>query len=90
MTDAQALKTLDYYDLANFMDRLDCPILIGIGLKDPISPPQTIINAFNHLNPAVKKESKLYSYPNLTHEVSSLHWQRNFNWLDDQFRNPHN
>ena len=87
---AQALKTLDYYDLSNFMERLECPILIGIGLKDPISPPQTVVEAFNHLKPAIKEQSKIYYYPNLTHEVSDLHWLRNFNWLDDKLKTAHN
>jgi cephalosporin-C deacetylase len=89
MTDAQALKTLEYYDLANFMDRLDCPVLIGIGLKDPISPPSTIVGAFNHLKPNIKAQSKIFYYPDLTHEVTDLHWIRNFNWLDDKLRDPH-
>lgn len=89
INDAQALKTLDYYDLVNFMDKIECPILIGIGLKDPISPPVTITEAFNHLRPAVKAKSKIYYYPNLTHEVSDLHWTRNFNWIDDKFLTPH-
>ena len=89
MTDAQALKTLDYFDLGNFMDRLECPILIGIGLKDPISPPATVVNVFNHLKPSLKAESKIYYYPNLTHEVSDLHWARNYNWLEDKLRDPH-
>lgn len=87
--DAQALKTLDYFDLTNFMDKIDCPILIGIGLKDPISPPITIYEAFNHLKPAIKQQSKIYCYPNLTHEVTDLHWLRNFNWLNDKLRDPH-
>jgi len=89
MTDAQAFKTLDYFDLGNFIDRLECPILIGIGLKDPISPPSTVVNAFNHLKPSLKAESRIYYYPNLTHEVTSLHWQRNYNWIEDKLREPH-
>ena len=89
MTDPQALKTLDYFDLSNFIDRLECPLLIGIGLKDPISPPSTVVNAFNHLKPHLKAESKIYYYPNLTHEVTSLHWQRNYNWIEDKLRDPH-
>ena len=89
MTDAQALRTLEYYDLANFMDKIDCPVLIGIGLKDPISPPSTIVGAFNHLKPEIREQSKIYYYPDLTHEVTDLHWVRNFNWLDDKLRDPH-
>ena len=72
MTDAQALKTLDYFDLGNFMDRLECPILIGIGLKDPISPPATVVNVFNHLKPSLKAESKIYYYPNSHYFVLTL------------------
>jgi len=89
LTDAQVFKTLDYYDLANFMDKINCPILIGLGLKDPISPPVTVTEAFNKLSPAIKAKSKIYYYPNLTHEVSDLHWTRNFNWIDDKFLTPH-
>lgn len=89
ITDAQAFKTLDYYDLINFMDKIECPVLIGLGLKDPISPPPTIIAAFNYLRPAIKAKSKIFFYPNLTHEVADLHWTRNFNWIDDKFLTPH-
>jgi len=89
MADAQAFKTLDYFDLSNFIDKLECPILIGIGLKDPISPPSTVVNAFNHLKPSLKINSKIYYYPNLTHEVSNLHWLRNYNWIEDKLRDPH-
>ena len=35
------VKTWNYYDCINFADRIQCPIIVYIGLQDDVCPPET-------------------------------------------------
>ena len=37
----KARAVLDYYDIHNFVDRITCPIIVNIGLRDDVCPPET-------------------------------------------------
>lgn len=56
--------TLSYFDVMNFSDMIECPVLMAGGLVDLICPPSTFFAAYNHLK--CKKTFKLY--PNFEHE----------------------
>ncbi len=43
------IKTSGYYDTNNFAKRITCPVLVGTGLLDSISPPETQFTMFNNL-----------------------------------------
>lgn len=73
VTRADLLQTLSYFEIQNFIPKIKCPVLFGIGLLDPLAPAVTTIGAYNKLNPEVKKNSEIYVFPELAHEVPERH-----------------
>lgn len=48
--DAQKVhETSKYYDVANFVTRIKCPVLVGVGLLDNTCPPEGILAGLNQL-----------------------------------------
>jgi cephalosporin-C deacetylase len=43
------MGTLRYFDPINFAGRVACPTLVGVGLVDSITPPETVYPIANHL-----------------------------------------
>ena len=41
------LRTLSYFDVKNFTDRVQCPVLMAFGLQDPTCPPHTNFAEYN-------------------------------------------
>lgn len=71
------MKTLSYYDAANFADRLDCPVYISAGLNDLYSCPQNIVGTYN-LIPGPKAISIYLA----GHEGGlNKHWEEKMRWL---------
>lgn len=58
--EAQALKTLSYFDIMNLAPRIKCRTWISVGLVDEITPPSTIFAVYNNLN--CPKEIAIYKY----------------------------
>ena len=46
---AQKLETSTYFDPVNFARRIHCPVLVGMGLLDTISPPAGVFAMFNQI-----------------------------------------
>jgi cephalosporin-C deacetylase len=42
-------RSLSYFDTLTFADKIKCDVMMSIGLKDPIAPPQCSFALFNHL-----------------------------------------
>ena len=61
-------QTLDYYDIHNFVDRISCPIIVNIGLRDDVCPPETGYAVFNQIGTSNKK---IYAYENCAHDSGS-------------------
>ncbi len=59
-------KTLAYFDGINFARAIECPIIVNIGLKDNICPPETGYAMFNTIRSADKK---LYPYDGQGHDA---------------------
>jgi cephalosporin-C deacetylase len=77
--EARVRRTLSYFDVLNFAPRIQSPVLLSLGLRDTVCPPETIFAAFNYL--AGKKEMKVY--PDADHELAgSMHWVYKRQWLD--------
>ncbi len=57
--------TLNLYDIHNFVDRITCPIIVNVGLRDDVCPPETGMAAFNAIG---SKNKKLYTYEDCGHE----------------------
>jgi len=81
LSQEQVLNTLSYFEVQNFMPKIKCPILYGIGLLDPLAPAPTTIGAFNKLRPEVKLISEVYTFPTLGHEVTARHNSFKSIWL---------
>ena len=43
------MGVLRYFDTMNFADLVSCPLLIGLGMRDPIVPAATVYAIINHL-----------------------------------------
>ncbi len=65
ISDEDLYTTLSYFDIKNFTDRIQCPVIMAIGLQDPVCPPHTNFSAYNH----VKTEKSWICYPLAGHNV---------------------
>jgi cephalosporin-C deacetylase len=63
-----ARRTLDYYDIINFADRITCPMLINIGLEDDVCPPET---GYALVRQMTNARVDLHAYPNCAHDAGS-------------------
>lgn len=73
ITKEEMLQTLSYFEIQNFMPKIKCPVLFGVGLLDPLAPAVTTIGAFNKMSRDVIKASEIYIFPELAHEVPDRH-----------------
>lgn len=55
------LRTLSYVDVLNLSDRVSCPTLVTVALRDPICPPSTVYAVYNTLA-APEKQLEVYPY----------------------------
>ena len=75
------LKTLRYFDVANFTDGLTCPVLISAGLHDLYARPANIYGIANRL--PGPHAIKLYD---AGHEGGGLaQWEDKIRWLNKIF-----
>jgi cephalosporin-C deacetylase len=61
-------RTWSYYDCINFAGKIQCPMLLNIGLNDDVCPPETGYAVFNAIGSADKK---LHAYPGHGHDANS-------------------
>lgn len=64
----RVLKHLSYFDILNLADRIRMPVLMSVGLKDPVCMPETIFPVFQRLASADKT---LEIYPFTGHAVEA-------------------
>ncbi len=75
------MHTLDTIDILNFAPRITVPILLSIGLKDDVCPPETGFALVNALTTSVEVET----YANAAHEGGGwVHDQRVLAWLRER------
>jgi cephalosporin-C deacetylase len=70
LSDEQMYNNLTYFDMKNFARRITCPILMGIGLQDPVCPPHTNMSSYN----LITSPKQLKIYPLNGHFVSYDDW----------------
>ena len=58
-------RTLSYFDIKNFTDRIKCPVIMAIGLQDTVCPPHTNFAGFNN----IRTEKSWICYPLAGHNV---------------------
>lgn len=78
------MQTLRYYDVANFADRLTCPVLISAGIDDRYSQPAGIFAVNNRL--AGPHTLKLYLADHKGGDVA--HWKEKIKWLKQVLGSP--
>ena len=61
------IKTWNYYDCINFAERIQCPIIVYIGLQDDVCPPET---AYPLMEKIKSPEKKLYAYDGHGHDAN--------------------
>jgi cephalosporin-C deacetylase len=65
ISDEDLYKTLSYFDVKNFTDRIQCPVLMAFGLQDPVCPPHTNFSGYN----MIKAPKRWICYPFTGHDV---------------------
>ena len=55
----ELFATLSYFDVKNFTDRIECPVLMSFGLQDPTCPPHTNFAGYNQ----IRSEKKYWCAP---------------------------
>jgi cephalosporin-C deacetylase len=58
-------KTLAYFDSISFADRIECPIIVNVGLQDNVCPPETGYALFDLIG---SKDKTFYEYDGHGHE----------------------
>ncbi len=71
-----AFETLSYFDNLNLADRIRCPVLMTVGLRDAICPPSTIFAVYNRIG----AEKELRIYPFGGHEAFPSHHEHKLRW----------
>jgi cephalosporin-C deacetylase len=77
----KVLQNLSYFDTKNFASELKCPTLIGMGLLDPIIPPNNVYIDYNN----VTAKKHLIIFRDLGHEVGITYKGYEGRWMRDTF-----
>jgi cephalosporin-C deacetylase len=74
--------TLSYFDNLNHAENIRCPVLVSVGLKDPICPPDTIHAACNRIS----APKRIINYPFGEHDGGAvLHEEVKLAFVAEQF-----
>jgi len=76
-------QTLVHVDLLNLVHRISIPVMISVGWKDTICPPETIYAVYNRLD----APKQLIDYPFSGHEVSEYQHSLGMDFVTANFRN---
>ena len=73
---------LTYYDVKNFAPWITCPVIMGVGLQDPICPTRTNFAPYNLL----KGEKRYLIYPETGHGVRMSDFvPKAYGWLLEKY-----
>lgn len=84
-TAARFLDVWDYYDPQNFVSKITCPVLMGVGLLDEFCPPRCSFGMYNKLTTS-QKEFKVA--PDKAHEMNFDYFMFQLLWLKESLRVP--
>ncbi len=65
ISEEEMYRTLSYFDVKNFTDRIECPVYMSIGLQDPTCPPHTNMAIYNQ----IKSEKDWMCFPYCGHAM---------------------
>lgn len=66
--------TMTYYDVINFADKIECPVMVSCGLKDEQTPPDCVYSAYNK----IRSEKYIHNYSSGGHTIEPAELE---NWL---------
>jgi cephalosporin-C deacetylase len=81
LTYSKVMQNLNYFDTKNFATMLKCPTLLGMGLLDPIVPPNNAYIDYNNIT--AKKH--IIIFRDLGHEVGAVYKAYEGRWMRDTF-----
>jgi cephalosporin-C deacetylase-like acetyl esterase len=81
LTMEKVLGNLDYFDGKNFASNISCPSLMGIGLLDPLAPPNNEYAAYN----SIPGHKRIMVFKDLGHEISIKYKELEGRWMRDAF-----
>ena len=80
-------STLSYFDVKNFADRIQCPVLMAFGLQDVTCPPHTNFAGYN----MIKAPKRWICYPHTGHDVWTVpQWPQEVEAWFKQHSTPQN
>jgi cephalosporin-C deacetylase len=79
---SHVLNNLSHFDLLNLADRIHVPVLISVGLKDPVCTPEQIFPVFHSL---ASVDKKLEIYPFTAHTVEPAQKQKAIDFVYERF-----
>jgi len=79
----QALETGDYYDVANFAKRVNCPVLMTVGFLDNCCFPSSVYSAYNEL----KAPKMILNGVKDSHAVPWEHLDGIWQWIQNYIGN---
>jgi cephalosporin-C deacetylase len=81
LTMDKVLSNFDYFDAKNFASDLECPTLVGLGLVDPIAPPNHVYVLYN----GIRAPKHLIIFRDLGHEIGKKYNVYEGRWMRDTF-----
>ncbi|MCS2425004.1 acetylxylan esterase [Parabacteroides goldsteinii] len=79
LTQDEVLSVMSYFDLKNLTERITCPVLMGFGLQDDITPPHTNFAAYNQ----IRSPKRWICYP-LSGHLAAYDYMEN--WIEESLR----
>lgn len=70
ISDSDLFATLSYFDIKNLAKWIECPILMGVGLQDPVCPPHTNFAGYN----MISSQKRYIIYTNCGHDTEHPSW----------------
>lgn len=74
------LHTLSFFDNANLAPRIQIPVLVSVGFKDPICPPESVFAAYNRIS----SDKQIEIYPFNGHSAVSVHVRKVLEFIRKQ------
>ena len=76
-----ARNILRYFDPKNLAGQIKCPVFMGVGLQDPVTPAPTNFAAYNQIT--APKDYRVYPFAG--HGLPSKHYFEQLAWIRKQF-----
>lgn len=70
LSDEQLYRNISYFDIKNLAKYINVPVLMGVGLQDPVCPPHTNFAGYN----LISSPKEFIIYNDKGHGVERPHW----------------